>query len=161
MKLEWNIWMKKESFICCQISSLHNTWIDRTPAQLTVFQLFIWMFGKYRENTSFLNLILMQCYSKSIFVNIPIILLCYLIKYGYSFGAWIVYCYGACPHTSSDSWIGNFLVNSFSTAINLFQERLTIEYTKALTPRSVVSIVHALDVRWENSILWPDADIVL
>ena len=40
-----------------------------------------------------------------------------------------------------------FLVNSFSTAINLFQERLTIEYTKALTPRSMVSIVHALDVR--------------
>ena len=54
-----------------------------------------------------------------------------------------------------------FLVNSFSTAINLFQERLTIECVKALPSCSVVSIVHALDGRWENSILWPDADIIL
>lgn len=39
------------------------------------------------------------------------------------------------------------LVNSFSIAINLFQEKLTIEYIKALTPRSMVSIVYVLDVR--------------
>lgn len=38
-----------------------------------------------------------------------------------------------------------FLVNSFSTAINLFQERLTIECIKALPSCAVVSIVHALD----------------
>ena len=38
-----------------------------------------------------------------------------------------------------------FLVNSFSTAINLFQERLTIECIKALPSCVVVSIVHALD----------------
>lgn len=81
--------MKKECFICCQISSLHNIWIFRTPARLTIFQLFIWMFGKYRENISFLNLIfiLLQCYSNGIFVNIRIILLFYQIKYGYNFGA--------------------------------------------------------------------------
>ena len=52
-----------------------------------------------------------------------------------------------------------FLVNSFSTAINLFQERLTIECIRALC--SVVSVVHALDGRWENSILWPDVDTIL
>lgn len=54
-----------------------------------------------------------------------------------------------------------FLVNSFSTAIDLFQERLTIECIEALTSCSVVSVVRALDGRRENSILWPDADIIL
>ena len=54
----------KKSFICLQIASLHNIWTYRTSAQL-----FIWMFGEYRENISFLNLILIQCYSNSIFVK--------------------------------------------------------------------------------------------
>ena len=54
-----------------------------------------------------------------------------------------------------------FLVNSFSTAMDLFQERLTIECIEALTSCSVVSVVRALDGRRENSILWPDADIIL
>lgn len=54
-----------------------------------------------------------------------------------------------------------FLVNSFSTAINLFQERLATECIEALSSCSVVSVVRALDGRRENSILWPDADIIL
>lgn len=55
--------------------------------------------------------------------------------------------HGAWPHTHSDHRKGKLLVNSFSTAINLFQDRLAIEYIKALSPRSVASIVYALYVR--------------
>lgn len=64
MKLEWTILLKKENFICCQISSLYNIWVLGTSVSLTTFQLFTCMFGKYWENISFQNLILifMQCF---------------------------------------------------------------------------------------------------
>lgn len=75
--------MKKVSFFCGKISSLHNIWTYRTSAWLTVFQLFIWIFGRHGENISFLSLILIliQSYSDGVFVNISIMLLLYQVKY--------------------------------------------------------------------------------